>query len=348
MYRVLTAVLALTLVAGGCSSEASSRTAASPSAADPTAPIEGEPERLPQLRFIHPENLAFAAPFALIDPDGALGEVADAVTTDSWSTPDVLRSYLVNGDVEVAAVPTYVGANLANRGVDVRMAAVLVWGLIWVIGPDGTPADWDELRGQTVMVPFQNDMPDLVFRYLANANGLIPGQDFTIEYYAQPPEVVARLVQGAGTWAVLPEHVATVGLSRADEQERGLGRVFDLQQEWSKATGLDALIPQAGVVMPGSLVEDRPDVLAAVLDELERTVALVNDRSPDVLDRLATTSGLPAPLIDGLIPRLNLEVMAAADAREVLERFFSELYTLSPDIIGGTLPADSFYLEDPR
>ncbi|MEM6429269.1 MAG: ABC transporter substrate-binding protein, partial [Deinococcota bacterium] len=94
------------------------------------------------------------------------------------------------------AVPSYVGANLYNRGVDVRMAAVVVWGLLWLLGPEGTPTDWESLRGETVLVPFPNDMPDLVFRYLAEANGLTPGEDFTLEYYAQAPEVIAQLVSG--------------------------------------------------------------------------------------------------------------------------------------------------------
>jgi NitT/TauT family transport system substrate-binding protein len=283
----------------------------------------------------------------MLDPRGDLAAVADEVSIDTWATPDVLRSLLVNERSEVTAVPTYVGANLANRGLDVRMAAVMVWGLLWVLGPDGTPADWESLRGQTVMVPFPNDMPDLVFRYLATANGLTPGEDFQIEYYAQPPEVVGQLISGAGEFAVLPEHVATVAVARANAEGRAIGRLLDLQQEWADATGTSARIPQAGIVVPGVIADD-PAALGAILDALDDSVALVNAAATDTIATLSDTSGVPAPLVEQVIPRLNLDVVPAAEAQPELERFFTELASLSPDIIGGGLPDDSFYLADPR
>jgi len=316
--------------------------------AEPDAGEREEAGRLETLRIRHPQTLAFAAPFAVADLDGPLGEVTDDLDVDQWATPDVLRSLLVNDESELTAVPTYVAANLHNRGVDVRMAGVVVWGLLWVLGPEGAEPDWDSLRGETVMVPFPNDMPDLVFRYLAEANGLVPGEDFEIEHYSQPPEVVAQLAEGGGDWAVLPEHVATMAQSRSREAGRPLGRVLDLQEEWAEVTGTAPRIPQAGVVVPTELAEDRPDVVAAMLDELERAVELVNAAEPDTIAMLSEASGVPAPLVEQVIPRLNLEVVPGGDARDELERFFSELASLSPDIIGGELPDASLYLDDPR
>lgn len=309
-----------------------------------TAPVS---QPLDQLRIHHPETLAFAAPFTMLDTTGPLAEVTEDITVDTWSTPDVLRSLLVNAQTEVTAVPSYVGANLYNRDVDVRMAAVVVWGLIWLLGPDGTPAEWESLRGQTVMVPFPNDMPDLVFQYLATANGLTPGEDFEIEFYAQPPEIVAQLVAGSGTFAVLPEHVATVALAQANQNGQALGRVLDLQAEWADAAGTSPRIPQAGIVVPNAIA-DNPAALGAVLDALEASVATVNEASPDTIATLSEASGVPAPIVEQVIPRLNLDVVAAADARTELEQFFTELATLSPDIIGGSLPDADFYLPDPR
>jgi len=322
-------------------------TAAAAATTSPPPQTDPEVAALDQLRIHHPETLAFAAPFTMLDSGGDLATVAEEVSIETWNTPDVLRSLLVNERSEVTAVPTYVGANLANRGLDVRMAAVVVWGLLWVLGPDGTPADWESLRGQTVMVPFPNDMPDLVFRYLATANGLTPGEDFQIEYYAQPPEVVGQLISGAGEFAVLPEHVATVAVARANAEGRAIGRLLDLQQEWAEATGTSPRIPQAGIVVP-SVIADDPAALGAVLDALDDSVALVNAAATDTIATLSDTSGVPAPLVEQVIPRLNLDVVPAAEAQPELERFFTELASLSPDIIGGSLPDDSFYLADPR
>lgn len=363
MTRTLTAiVVAVALLGTGCASGErevaptsmaivattnSAPTGAPPATEAATVPVDTTGAPLAQLRLSHPETLAFAAPFTMLDRDGGLSAVAEKISIGTWASPDVLRALLVDGQSEVTAVPTYVGANLYNRGVDVRLAAVLVWGLLWLLGPDGTPANWESLRGQTVMVPFPNDLPDLVFRYLAGVNGLTPGEDFTIEYYAQPPEVVGRLVSGGGSFAVLPEHVATVALAQAGQNGRALTRLFDLQAEWAAATGSSARIPQAGVVV-SEAVHERPDALAAILDALDDAVTTVNAASPETVAALSEASGVPAPLVEQVIPRLNLKVVAAGDARAELERFFTELATLSPDIIGGALPGADFYLPDPR
>ncbi len=344
--RFLAALAALALVAAACGSSGGDddpdRAAGGPTTTAAATPLD-------VVRIRHPETLAFAAPFTMLSDDGPLHAVAREVEVATWATPDVLRSLLLDGGSDVTAVPTYVGANLANKGVDVKMAAVVVWGLLHVVGPDGEEASWESMRGRTVMVPFRDDMPDLVFRRLAEANGLEPGRDFEIEYYAQPPEVVGRLVNGAGRWAVLPEHVATVALQGARKNGHRLTRILDLQEEWASATGVEApRVPQAGVVVPGELARTRPDVVAAVLDALERSVALVNAAGPDTVARLAEASGLPAPVVEDVIPRLNLEVVPAGEARGELERFYEELAELNPGIIGGRLPDRSFYLDDPR
>lgn len=267
---------------------------------------------------------------------------------DTWASPDVMRSAIVNEDVELTAVPSYVGANLYNKDVDIQLLAVVVWGLLWMIAPEGTEPSWESLRGQTIMMPFPNDMPDLVFQYLAAANGLVVGEDFEIEYYAQPPEVVGRLVSGTGKWAVLPEHVATVALAKSNENGQALTRMFDLQAEWANAAGTSPRIPQAGVVVPGWLARERPDVTAAMLDQLEAAADLVNGASPETVAALSQASGLPAPMVEKVIPRLNIEIVPGGEAKEELEKFFTELASLSPDIIGGKLPDEGFYLDDPR
>lgn len=304
-------------------------------------------EKLDALRIRHPANLAFAAPFQLIGDSDVLAPYANVVDVGEWSTPDILRSILVTNQSDVTAVPTYVGANLANKGIDVKMAAVMVWGLIWVLGPDDAAHEWESLRGQTVLVPYHNDMPDLVFRHLAEANGLTPGVDFEVQYFATPQEVVQQLVSGRGKWAVMPEHTATLALANANKNGQALGRVLDLQQEWAVVTGKPR-IPQAGIVVPTWLAEQRPDVLGAILTALEDAVAEVNAASDEAVATLAAGNDLPEAVVKDVIPRLNLEVVPAAEARAELEAFYGELASMSPDIIGGKLPDASFYLEDPR
>lgn len=335
----------LALLASACGSSSGSPAAGDTSAPDTTV-AEQPAERIADLRIYHPETLAFAAPFSLITDDGPLSAVADKVSDNTWSTPDELRGLLTSGRTDVTAVPTYVGANLANKGVDVKLAAVTVWGLLYLIGPDGAAHDWDALKGQTIMMPFPNDMPDLVFRTLASENGLTPGEDFEIENYATPQEAVMRLVSGKGQWAVLPEHVATVALATANKQDRGLGRVLNLQDEWAAVTDGSKRIPQAGLVVPSELA-GKPDVMKALFEALTDAVAQVNAADPETVKKLAETFDLPEAVVADVIPRLNLEVVSGADAKDELEKFFTKLSEGNPEIIGGKLPPADFYLPTP-
>lgn len=340
----LLGVLALLLAACGSSDGNADRNA---SAQGTNGEGDAPPtEKIEDLRIYHPETLAFAAPFALIGDDGPLSAVVDQVSDDTWSTPDELRGLLTSGKTDVTAVPTYVGANLANKGVDVKLAAVTVWGLLHLIGPEEAAPEWESLRGETVMMPFPNDMPDLVFRRLAEANGLEPGEDFEIENYATPQEAVMRLVSGNGQWAVLPEHVATVALANAHEQDRGLDRVLNLQESWAQIGGSDR-IPQAGLVVPSSLAE-RDDVMSALFDALTDAVTEVNAADPATVEQLAETFDLPEGIVSDVIPRLNLEVVSGAEAKDELEAFFEMLAEGNPEIIGGELPPADFYLPEPK
>ncbi len=304
-------------------------------------------EKLDVLRVRHPVGISFGGPFQFIADSGVLADYAATLDVDVWPNPDILRSILVTNQSEVTAVPSYVGANLANRGVDVKMAAVMVWGLLWVLGPSDSGNSWEDLRGQTVFVPYRNDMPDLVFRHLAAANGLTPGVDFEVQYFATPQEVVAQIVSGRGQWAVLPEHVATLALRNANNNGHDLGRHLNLQEEWSTVTG-KARIPQAGIVVPTWLAEERPELLGAILTALENAVAEVNAAGPETVARLSQAFDVPEAVVKDVIPRLNLQIIPAAEVQDELEAFYTELANLSPDIIGGKLPDASFYLADPR
>ena len=103
----------------------------------------------------------------------------------------------------------------------------------------------------------------------------------------------------------------------------------------------------AGLVMPGALTENSA-LVGAVLSELEAAVADVNAMSEETVAAISNVNDVPAPVVKEVIPRLQLKIVAAADAKSELEDFYTRLTTLSPDIVGGKMPADDFYLADPK
>lgn len=305
-------------------------------------------EQVDSLTLQGPETtLALSLPFLRMVEGGALAPHAGKVTYEPWRTPDELRARLASGQADVSAVPTYVGANLYNRGLDVRLINVLVWGMLYVVGPDGETTDWSQLRGKTVLVPFKGDMPDLVFRHLADENGLNPAKDIDLRYVATPPEAVQMLIGGQAPYAILPEHLATVAIQKAAAAGKPLARLMSLQDEWAAATGGEAGFPQAGILVSSALADSHPEVVEALQDDLAESVSWINANPAEAAELAGQRiAGMKAPIAERAIPNLNLRFSTAADARPELEAFFGELAELSPKIIGGKLPDDGFYFEE--
>ena len=68
----------------------------------------------------------------------------------------------------------------------------------------------------------------------------------------------------------------------------------------------------------------------------------------ETVNAISRKTEVPAPIVTEVIPRLQLNLVPAAQAKDQLVDFYTRLSTINPDIVGGKMPADDFYLKDPR
>ena len=151
---------------------------------------------------------------------------------------------LINGSIDIAALPTNAAANLYNKtNGAVKIAAVNTLGVLYLLTGEGVEvANIADLEGKTVYCPAQN--PAFIFEAICRANNLIPGENIMIDTgYAQPADLRAALVSGAVEIAVLPEPMVTI----AKSANPSLKAVLDLTDEWERAYG-------AGTLMQGCIV----------------------------------------------------------------------------------------------
>lgn len=339
-------ILLLAIVVGCSAQEKSNNDTEQKEISDESLVVEEAQAALSNLTIQAPMGVSIAAPIYKVLEDNELHSLVDEVTFLPWKNPDELRSRIVSGQAQVSAVPTNVAANLYNRGMDVQLISILVWGILYMIGPDGEEITFEDLKGKTIHVPFRGDMPDLVFQYLLQKNNLDITKDVTIEYIATPQEVVQLLASGRAEYAILPEHTASLAVAKANKEGQNVKKTMNLQAEWAKVTGKEPRIPQAGIIVTGELVRDYPEVIEKLQKQLAQSVQFLNEQPAEGAEILAKyQDGLEAPFIEELIPAINLQFMSAQDAREELEFFFTELATISLDIIGGKLPDEGFYYQ---
>lgn len=98
---------------------------------------------------------AVSFPLLHMMESGALAEVADEVSFRLWSNPDQLRALALDGKADFMAMPTNVAANLYNRGVDLQLTNVSVWGVLWIVSRNPDLNTLADFRGEEIAVPFR-------------------------------------------------------------------------------------------------------------------------------------------------------------------------------------------------
>ena len=121
-------------------------------------------------------------------------------------------------------------------------------------------------------------------------------------------------------------------------------RVLSLQDEWGRVTGGPPRIPQAGIMIAQDLRDRQPEFIRDLQAETVRSIAW-SINNPVSAGRIGEDyMDIKAPVIEKSIPFSNLASDSAYEVREDLARFFTMLGEIDPQIIGGKLPEDDFYL----
>lgn len=272
-----------------------------------------------------------------------LTQLVPEVSFEAFSTLDQLRADMVKNEVQVAAVPTYVAANLYNRGVPVQLLNVTVWGHLSLLTANPDISGWEDLKGKTVYIPFKGDSPDLIFQIVAREAGIQP-DELELSYVSAAPEALQMLLAGKADAVVLPEPVASAAILQGKQKGLPVRELYELRQEWGRVTGREPVIPQIGTIAVSEVIEEHPEVIAAIQAGLQESVTWIQE-NPAEAAQLGEPylNGLKAPVIESSLGRTPFKFVPAAEAREEIEFFFSKLAELSPEIIGGSLPDDGFY-----
>ncbi len=300
--------------------------------------------------------ITLAGPFAAVSnplirmvETNALADVTDELKFEVWRNPDQLRALALNGTIDFIATPTNVAANLYNRGADLRLLNVSVWGVLWMVSRDNDLETLADFKGKEIAMPFRGDMPDLIFSELAEQQGLDPKKDFKIRYVANPLDAMQLLIMRRVDHALLAEPAVSMALHKAKTFPVNviapeLYRSVDLQKEWGRLLNREAKIPQAGMAVINKDLDDH--IINRFIEEYEKALLWCIE-NPDeagkmVADRIAM---LLPEAVSASIKVSQFQHVSAIEARQQLEYFFELLYKRTPAVMGGKLPDDAFYYQ---
>lgn len=259
-----------------------------------------------------------------------------------------VQAALINGDVDIAALPTNAAANVYNKTQGgVKILAINTLGCLYVLTKDGTTvSSFADLAGKTVYVPAQN--PTFIFTELCKKNNLTVGTDIVIDStsYAQPASLRDAVASGAVDVAVLPEPMVTIAIASAKQNNITVTNALDLTVEWDKVHPQNSLV-QGCVVVRTEFLEKYPEAVKAFLEAYKASIEYLN-ANPAESGQMIEQNGIfaKAAIAQKAIPKCNVRYMDGEEMKAAMNVYLSALYQINPNSIGGAMPGDDFYYNE--
>lgn len=297
-----------------------------------------------------PETTAPATPVNVMVLNGTTG-FGMANLMDAASRGEAAQNYnfsvetdasnivasLVNGSVDIAALPTNAAATVYNKTKGgVQVLALNTLGVLYVV-TDGSVEIQSvaDLAGKTVYAPAQN--PTFIFQNILTANGLT---DVTIDNtYAQPADLNAAVASGQVSIAVLPEPMVTV----VKAKNPNLVVALDLTAEWDKVCAPGSLV-QGCVVVRTAFAHEHPDAVATFLREYGLSIeTMTTDIEGTAAKIEACGIFTNAAVAAKAIPNCNVCFITGEEMKTALSEFLSIMFAVAPASVGSAVPGDDFY-----
>lgn len=274
-----------------------------------------------------------------------LMDMEDKYAITTYQAPTDITAKIINGEVDVAAVPSNLAAVLYNKtDGDIVAVSPIALGMLQILGNNADVQEVSDLAGKTIIASGQGGTPEYVLQKVLQDNGLTIYEDVNVQWVANHSEVNTQLLSQEGTIAMIPEPFVSTALAQGQE---GVTKLFDLNELWEEATGQQ--LPMGVLVATRSFAEERSDDLKVLLSDLQASVDYVND-SPAEAAKAIVEHGFigDEAIAEAAIPNCHIVLYTgdnAAEGIEMLKTFNQTLYDMDPASVGGALPDENLYYQ---
>ena len=336
----LTLALALALGLTACGPKEAPETETTPPAAETTPVAESqaptsEPGTEINLGLLNGPTGMGAAKL-LSDNDA--GETVNhyAVTLGSDPANDILPK-LNNGELDIAALPTNVAANLYNKTGKVQLLALNTLGVLHILENGDTVNSLADLNGKTLYAINQGTNTEYVLDYLLTQNGLDPDTDVDIQWKTSE-EVTSLMASGEIDLCMLPVPAATTVLM----QNSDVRDAVDLSDAWTES-GANGTFTMGCVVVRTEFAQENPQAVQDFLTEYEASINYIKDNPEEGAALIEQYGIVPkAASAQAAIPQANMIFVAGQDMKSI-SSYYEVLFAADPESIGGSIPDDGFY-----
>lgn len=253
------------------------------------------------------------------------------------SSPDELNGKIINGEIDIAAVPTNAAAVLYNKTEgEIKLSALNTLGVLYILEKGNEIQSINDLSGKKIVASGKGAVPEYAINYILEKNGIT---DVEIEYKTEHAEAVTELVSGNAQIALVPEPNVTAALSSDPEIRIAL----DITDEWNKVSD-GTVLSMGSIVARNDFIENNKEAFDEFLDEYEDSIEFVNSDMESASQLVEKYGIMPkAAVALKAIPNCNIVYIDGKEMKESIEGFYNILYGYEPKSIGGKLPDENFY-----
>lgn len=253
---------------------------------------------------------------------------------------DELVARLIQGDLDIAALPTNVISTLYNKTEgEIVCLGINTLGVLYILEKGENISNIKDLEGKTILASGKGSTAEIVINYLLKENGVN-----TDIYWAKEHTEAATLALVEEYDAVLlPEPFVTTVLEKSAEQGVPYKKALNLAREWEALTGKE--LTMGGIAVRKDFAEQNPKAIKKFAEEYafstEYTVSNPKEASR-LIEKYEIAS---ASVAEKAIPNCNMVWITGEECKSLLGNFLSVLCNSNPQSIGNNMPGDDFYAE---
>ena len=252
------------------------------------------------------------------------------------SSTDPIAAGIANGSTDIAFIPAGLAATLnAQNPNTIQVVAISTLNVLHIVTKGIKVESIADLEGATVYSAGKGGTLEAVMATVLSANNL--SGKVNLQYLAQPSDVAAKLAAEEVGVAILMEPYIITLIS----QDPSISVALDLGALFKEATGSPVV---TGVMVARKDVTKRTDWMAYFLAAYKRSVDFTNNTPEQAASLIVQLGILGSPeLALAVIPNCHLTYIDGKDMKDQVSGYLKALHNVAPELVGGSLPADSFY-----
>ena len=247
----------------------------------------------------------------------------------------MLTGQLINGEMDIAALPTNAISTLYNKtGGKISVLGVNALGVLYILENGSGISTVADLEGKTILASGQGSTAEYVLNYILEKNGV----SAEIFWASEHSEAATLALSGKYDIVMLPEPFVTNVTAKSSDFRIAL----DLTAEWKSLGGGE--LTMGGIAVRTAFLDEHPDAVKAFVEEYGKSIEFTNSNPEEAAKLIAKYEIATEEIAKDAIPRCNIVWLHGESYKDMLKNFLGVVYAANPAGIGGSMPEDNFYL----